>query len=173
MLDVMAYADGELSGADAARVEALLEKNDEARELALSMSAIGDVVRDHEAKREIDIADQVMSRVDKSSTTPPTDIERARLKRASRVRIGVAIATITALAAGVFIYKRSTEDDSAKSRPIMKAPTAVVQNTTPPTTGVSVEKVDTNQSVSVFYVDDETNKAPPTTVVWIDDQPTE
>jgi anti-sigma factor RsiW len=156
MLDVMAYADGELSGADADRVAALIEENPDARELVRSLGALGDFVRETEGSRSIDVIDQVMGRIG------PSDIERARLKRAARMRTGAVIVTLTALAAGVLLWQRSRTDDTAKSRPVAPPRAALAQ------TGVQVEQVDSPQSVSVFYVSDE-EANPPTTVVWIDD----
>jgi len=159
MLDVMAWADGELEGAEAARIKALVEKDEEAKELVRSFSALGDFVREADAKAKTpDLTDQVMAKV---VPTLPNEIERARLKRGMRMRVGAAVVTLTALAAGVFLYQRSHPNVSP----------VVGSNDTPvtaPATGVEVGQVDTSQhAVSVFYVPSE--KGPQTTVVWIDD----
>jgi len=164
MLDVMAFADGELEGKDADRVRALVEKNVDARELVRSVGALGDFVRASERESApqsaIDVSENVMQRI------APTPIERARLKRGMRMRAAAAVATVAVLAAGFAIYARSGHDETAKSRPIPAPPTAVAENK-----GVQVDTVDTPESVSVFYLDDEANKSP-TTVVWITDDET-
>lgn len=173
MLDVMAFTDGELEGDDAERVRTLIASSPEAQELVVSIGALGDFVRSESRSRQspspsvrgrVDVADEVMRRVG------PSEIERARLKRASRLRAGAVIVAITALAAGVLLYRRA-QDESARARPSQTAPTALALGTTP--SGVEVEHVDSPQSVSVFYIDDakenRTQTAAPTTVVWIDD----
>lgn len=156
MLDVMAWADGELSGADAERVKALVDKNEDAQELVRSLDALGEFVRAND-RPDIDVVESVLAKI------KPNDIERARLKRAARMRNGAVIVALAALAAGALVWHRSQQDPSAKSRPAISPPTALAQ------TGVQVEQVDSTQSVSVFYVSDENEKNTPTTVVWIDD----
>lgn len=160
MLDVMAWADGELEGAEAKRVEALIEKDKDAKELVRSFGALGDFVRDAESKSSKptpDLVDAVMAGIG------PNDIERARLKRGMRARVAAVAVTLTALAAGVFLYQRSQPPVD----PIGHAPIV------PAATGVEVGQVDTSQhAVAVFYVpSDEGSKGPETTVVWIDDTP--
>ena len=161
MLDVMAWADGELEGADADRVAALVEKDDEAKELVRSFGALGDFVREADSKAKTpDLTEQVMAKVG-----VPNDLERARLKRGMRTRVGAAVITLTALAAGVFLYQHSHPNvpvRGANDHP----PAPVAQAAT----GVEVGQVDTSQhAVSVFYVPSESEKGPETTVVWIDD----
>jgi anti-sigma factor RsiW len=157
MLDVMAWADGELEGAEAARIEALVAKDEEAKELVRSFGVLGDFVREADAKAKTpDLTAQVMARVG------PNDIERARLKRGMRTRVGAAVITLTALAAGVFLYQRSHPNVS----PVLGSNDTPL--TAPAKQGVEVGQVDTSQhAVSVFYVPSE--KGPETTVVWIDD----
>ncbi len=161
MLDVMAWADGELEGADAARIEALVEKDKEANELVRSIAALGDFVRDAESKSSRpspDVVEAVMAGIG------PNDIERARLKRGMRARVGVVAVMLTALAAGVFLYHRAHPTvDPVGGNNVPPIPV-------PAPTGVEVGQIDTSQhAVSVFYVPSE--KGPETTVVWIDDTP--
>lgn len=157
MLDVMAWADGELEGAEAARIQALVAKDEDAKELVRSFGALGDFVREADVKAKTpDLVEQVMARVG------PNDIERARLKRGMRMRVGATVVTLAALAAGVFLYQRSHPNVS----PVVGSNDMPV--TVPAKQGVEVGQVDTSQhAVSVFYVPSE--KGPETTVVWIDD----
>ena len=46
MMDLMAYADGELEGEALARIEALLQSNEAARNIVSAMGDLGDVVRE-------------------------------------------------------------------------------------------------------------------------------
>jgi anti-sigma factor RsiW len=159
MMDVMAWADGELEGAEAARIEALVEKDADAKELVQSIGVLGDFVREQDAKAKTpDLTERVMAKIG------PNDIERARLKRGMQTRVGAALVTLTALAAGVFLYQR-THTSVAPAVGNNDVPV-----TAPGPTGVEVGQVDTSQhAVSVFYVPSE--KGPETTVVWIDDTP--
>src|SRR5262249_47575648 len=100
MLAVMAYADGELEGPALAEVEALVSSNAQARELARAIEALGDGIR-QASVRSIDVADAVMARV------VPNDLDRARMRRAARMRVAVVGAALAALAAGVLFYVRS------------------------------------------------------------------
>jgi len=158
MLDVMAWADGELEGEEAARVEALIEKDADAKELVRSFGALGDFVRDtHEKQSAPDLSNEVMAKI------APNDIERARLKRGMRTRVGAAVATALALAAGFVIWQRThVEPTTGKNDvPVVNVPAP---------TGVEVGQVDSSQhAVSVFYVPSSEGKGPETTVVWIDD----
>ena len=81
LLDVMAYVDDELQ--DEARkteIEALIQSNADAKELVASMRALGDGVRAAQSVPKIDVTVAVMAKVS------PNDLDRARLKRQSRVR---------------------------------------------------------------------------------------
>jgi anti-sigma factor RsiW len=165
MLDVMAWADGELEGDEAARIEALIEKDSEAKELVRSFGALGDFVRTssfgtaHEKASTPDVSAEIMAKIG------PNDIERARLKRGMRTRVGAAVATALALAAGFLIWQRTHTNDQPTTGkndiPVVNVPAA---------TGVEVGQVDSSQhAVSVFYVPSSEEKGPETTVVWIDD----
>lgn len=173
VLDVMAWADGELEGADAARVEALVASNAEAQELVRSFDALGDFVRTSHHREQIaavGVADAVMAK------TKPNDIERARLKRAQKGRVVLIAATLAAIAAGVLVYARTQPValPNAHAPSANPAPLALSE-------GVQVDQVDgQDNGVSVFYVPaedpvpsdpDQAPKTPNTTVVWIDDTP--
>jgi hypothetical protein len=113
MLDLMAYADGELDESDVARVEKLLEESDEARrvlegmtgELAAGVSEwVAHSQDERAAKAGADsIADAVMSRAVAGGATVAS-LEDARKKREVRTRVAIAVAAIAAVAAAVFLY---------------------------------------------------------------------
>jgi len=177
VLDVMAYADGELAGDDEERVKALLEGSAEARELLASFGAIGDGVRSAVAPPEgIDIVAAVMARV------VPNELDRARLKRVGRTRMAVVGASLLAVAAAVALYIHQNGDaPTAKDEPHVKP--QVVQLPAPSDTapapgplalaahGVQIDSVDTATQVSVFYVpsSEGTSENSQSVVVWIDD----
>lgn len=176
VLDVMAYADGELAGDDEVRVKALLEGSAEARELLASFGAIGEGVRGAVAPPEgIDVVDTVMARV------VPNELDRARLKRIGRTRMVVVGASLLALAAAVVLYIHQNGDaPTAKDEPRVEP--RVVQVPVPSETapgplalstahGVEVDSVDTATQVSVFYVpsNEGTSENGQSVVVWIDD----
>ncbi len=170
MMDVMAYADGELEGEDLARVEKLLESSADAKELLASLAAIGDGVRTAHLVGAIDVRDAVMAKV------TPNDLDKARIKRTARTRMAVVGAAFVALAAGVMFYMRDANNDahrtansassSSSSQPALASAAA---------TGVQVDFVDTPTPVSVFYLPAQNTGAegktdtPPSVVVWVDD----
>ena len=130
MLELMAYADGELEGDDLARVEALVASSDEARRIVQSMGGVADWVRvaDEESPRREathrmadGIADGVMAQIAMSGASLPglaasstISLEAGRARRASRGvpqsrarRLAAAGAGLLALAAGTVLFLRS------------------------------------------------------------------
>jgi len=177
MLDVMAYADGELGGDDEARVRALLDESADAKELYASLQAIGDGVRRaaEPIDSDVDVADAVMRRIQ------PNDLDKARIRRTNRVRMGVVAASLVAIAAGVAFYVRQNgAGPQATNYPTSSSilPTAGSDTNALAslhTTGVEVDSVDTPESVSVFYVpaddpDPAAKGGGSTLVVWVDDK---
>jgi len=172
MLDVMAYADGELDGDDLERVRVLVETDAEAKELLASLRAIGDGVRQSFDVGDIDIRDVVMQKI------APNDLDKARLRRTARVRVAVVGAALVALAAAVLFYVRDINNGTVgKEAP---APTQSVLASAN-ATGVEVDFVDTPSAVSVFYMpasvsgaDEEgnTSEIAPSVVVWVNDDNT-
>lgn len=171
MLDVMAYVDGELEGEDAERVEALLDRSEEARELRASFGELSERVREIAKTPAIDVTKAVMAKV------APNDLDRARIKKQGRSRVVAVGATLLALAAAVTLYVRHAGDPTpgggSASAPITTTsanPVATVASLH----GVQVDSVDTaseGHSVSVFYVPngDEASESNSSVVVWIDD----
>lgn len=178
LLDVMSFADGELEGEDAERVEALVLANAEAKELVSSMKALGEGVRAIAAAAPtIDVASAVVALL------PPNDLDKARLKRQAQTRRLAVIATLTALAAGAYLYTRGEPEETPTATvptnpqqqqqpsvaPVPSAVTTVLaKNETP---GIQIDSVDTARPVSVFYVSpsDDNSSASSSVVVWIDD----
>lgn len=177
VMSVMAHADGELEGAEAEAARALVEESAEAKELFASMRALGDGVRSvAEAPAKVDLTDAVMAKV------VPNELDRARLKKQGRSRNVAVVVTLTALAAGAWLYSRNDDAPQTESAsqpqattPIVVTPnvtaprpaTSLASNDTPP---MEVDAVDTQRPVSVFYVspdDNGTNAA--SVVVWIDE----
>jgi hypothetical protein len=129
MLELMAYADGELEGADLARVEALVASSDEARRIVQSMGGVAEWVRVADAespRREAThrmadgIAVAVMAQIAMSAAaipgspaSPSISLDAARARRASRRypapgRLAAAGAGLLALAAGTVLFLRTS-----------------------------------------------------------------
>lgn len=131
MLDLMAYADGELDGAKVAHVETLLGANDEARLFVAELGGLSEVVtrtiEARVARFSIDVTAGVMSAIESGSlshealtirpATPPVvappaavapnnvrSLDAARQKR--RTAVGMVAAAL-AVAAGAFLVLRA------------------------------------------------------------------
>lgn len=174
MLDVMAYVDGELEGEAAARVEELLERSAEARELRASFGELSERVRQIAETPAIDVTKRVMAKV------APNDLDRARIKKASQTRVVAVGLTLVALAAAVVLYVKHGDPSvvSGNASATTTTTTAPTETATGPKLaalkGVQVDSVDTasaDRSVSVFYVPngDEPSESTSSVVVWIDD----
>jgi anti-sigma factor RsiW len=178
MFDVMAYADGELDRDGEARVRALVEQSAEAKELYASLQALGDGVRAVVDEPAVDVADVVMQRIQ------PNDLDKARIRRTNRVRMGVVAASLVAIAAGVAFYVRQNGEAQATNQPapthsilpiVAGSESNALASLHP--TGVEVDSVDTPSSVSVFYVpadgtEPSAKNGESTLVVWVDDKVT-
>src|SRR6478752_6585109 len=112
MMELMAYADGELDGADAARVEAFAATDATAQRFLADLGVLGTAVRAAEDLRATnahvdDVADVVMKRlaVIEAPTASVVSIE-ARRRTTSARTWGLAAAGL-ALAAGVALMVRS------------------------------------------------------------------
>ncbi len=175
MLDVMAYADGELEGEDGDRVAKLVEDDAEAAELFASLRAIGDGVRSSFDVPNIDVRDAVMREI------KPNDLDKARIKRTARTRMTVVGASLLAIAAAVAFYMREqAKETGAQNTPPTSSTQTVLASSS--ATGVEVDFVDTPSPVSVFYVPAEktmtgaegkTSETPDSVVVWVDDNAAE
>jgi anti-sigma factor RsiW len=192
MIDLMAYADGELQGDARARVEELVRTNDEARGVLDAMGALGDVVREGadaraEAASIDSIADDVIAKIERSEDTGrgsriPAPIAQARNGR--RMGTTVVIAAL-ALAAGVVFLVRAgappaataTRETPAAVRPSASSPleapsSAPAAVAATEDNGVDLEEVSsTENKVDVFFMPRASLGAAASVVVWIDDGP--
>jgi anti-sigma factor RsiW len=177
MTELMAYADGELSGDDAARVEALLERSEEARRVvaAIESPAIGvwleRASEERAAKAKADgIADAVMLRVAAevaSQAAAPravTSIHRRRV--VTTVAFGVL-----ALAAAGLIYVRSKGEPGKTLVAQISAPPATTTPAAEESQGIEVNEVEApSRDVSVYYIDPPAAQTNNTVVIWIGDE---
>jgi anti-sigma factor RsiW len=196
MIDLMAYADGELEADARARVDELLRTNDEARRVLDAMGALGDVVREGaDARAEAagidEIAEEVITRIERAEPTGKgtqivVPIAEARASREGRGgRVAVAIA-VFALAAGVFLVLRSNgtspvaDNAPHEPPPVVQpvSPSAPVAPSAVPAEvaaadddGVDLEEVSsTKNKVNVFFMPSGNAGAAASVVVWIDDR---
>jgi anti-sigma factor RsiW len=195
MMELMAYADGELEPAEMARVERLIAANADAKRLVESMGVLGRaVVEMHEAPHAAatdGLVDEIMARVEKeglprkSSMRPPKVVD-LRDRRENRVKVVGAVIAMVALAAGIVVTTRKANEDTP-SRQVATQPTAPGKTASPvatptapgtaaggggdtlATAGVDVEQVDSNRDVQVFYLPSSVQANASSVVVWIDD----
>jgi anti-sigma factor RsiW len=181
MLKLMAYADGELEGAERTEVEMLLASNVDAVAFIEQIAGLGELFEaGHEARSgkaiaSFDVADAVMARVteeDKKDLKPSVvtslAVARAREKKAARplaMKIGGGIAAALALAASIFLFVQHRAEET----PMAVSPTPAA--TQPGSngahgTGVAVESA--GKSVSVFYLPT-VNELSTNVVVWVDE----
>ncbi len=175
MMDVMAYADGELEGADLERITALVESDAEAKELFSSMRAIGDGVRSSFDVPKIDLGEVLMREI------KPNDLDKARIRRTARTRMFVVATALTALAAGILFYMRDRESQTTGQTGTGSGPSATSTESVLASSsekGVVLDFVDTPTPVTVFYVPAEsttsgaegkTSDTPQSVVVWVDE----
>jgi anti-sigma factor RsiW len=183
MLELMAYADGELPSADHARIEQLLASNDEARRVVGAIGELSEWVdeayEEPSAVLSNDIATVVMARVKSLPQTervaPVVDLASVRRTRI----LAVAVAAV-ALAAGVMLYNRGEPrtamgPDRATPPPIATLPATPPAPSAPPIEvaaagGVDVEHVESpSHEVSVFYLPAVAAANASSVVVWIGD----
>ncbi len=176
MLELMAFADGELDESDRERVEALLAKSSEARLVVETMRSTavpqwlaGEM---YDRSGADGIADAVMARIEASGATrdvaPPAKvvgIRSVRSSKGSRVQIvaGAVVAGL-ALAAGVTLYVSSTSSTSdVPKAPVASVGIPSVDVQPPPVTaaaaaqlpsqGVEVDDIDSpSRGFSVFEI---------------------
>lgn len=180
MMDLMAYADGELEGDDLARIESLVRTNDEARGVIEAMGVLGNHVRDSVDSKWIEqgaapIAIAVMAKLEAEPTVVkrrpsahPDNVRSLRTKRVMAVGVGVL-----AMAAAAMVFLRSNEQPETpmasgttetKPAEIVQGTGSAVAQASPPnqgtqggagsgTSGVDVEQVESpSHQVSVFYL---------------------
>lgn len=200
LLQLMAYADGELEGDDLASVEKLVAENAEAKRFVDSLGVLGNHIRfagDPEPKITLDgIADTVMARIDREERKANTqkrivvDLAQVRAERAQMAgrtgggawKVGAFVAAALAIAAGAIFMLRG-EQPGAQNTPQVQpqAHSALPQLPQLPkenvlasiAAGVDVESLDAPEAVSVFYVpavNAAANANASSVVVWIEDE---
>lgn len=175
MMKLMAYADGELEGAERTEAEMLLAGNVDAVSFIEQVAGLGELVElGHEARlgktiASFDVADAVMALAvnEKPAALPGVSslaAAREKKKKGNGLMIGAGIAAALALAASVFVFAQHHGEET----PMAQEP-APVQPATPsgvPGTGVAVESA--GRSVSVFYLPT-ANELSTSVVVWVDE----
>lgn len=197
LLDLMAYADGELEGADRERIEKLVADSAEAKAFVANLETLGASIRlagDKEPTITLDgIADTVLARAEREERRAHTqkrivvDLDQVRAgavrapkKRSAGWATPVAVAAgVLALAASITMLMRD-EKPGASTDPQRGAPPSATQPSPPQpkemlaalTEGVDVETVDAPQAVSVFYVPamNAVGANASSVVVWIEDE---
>lgn len=190
MMKLMAYADGELEGAELEEAQKLLASDPDSVRFVEQIAGLGDVVArgyDEGAGKTVarfDVADAVMASVGpaaKQNNVSSLDAarekaaEKGREKRGNGAKIGAGIAAALALAASLFLFAQHRTDEA----PMAGNDTPAVQGVQPGTvpaavsstggSGVTVSTVNSpGNAVSVFYLPT-ANELSTSVVVWVDE----
>jgi len=175
MMKLMAYADGELEGAERTEAEMLLASDVDAVSFIEQVAGLGQLIElGHEERvgktiRSFDVADVVMSltkEADKKDVKPSNvaSLAAAREKKGNGLKVGAGIVAALALAASIFVFMQHRSEET----PMATAPTPAVQPAPNgvPGTGVAIESA--GKSVSVFYLPT-ANELSTSVVVWVDE----
>jgi len=179
MMKLMAYADGELDGAERTEAEMLLASNVDAVTFIEQSAGLGELaLLGHDDRlgktiQAFDVADAVMaavrqdaaeSRQAKDGKSNVTSFAAAREKRRSGLKLGAGIAAALALAASVFVFVQHRNEET----PMAVAPTPATSPAASgaPGTGVAIESA--GKSVRVFYLPT-ANELSTSVVVWVDE----
>lgn len=180
---LMAYADGELSGNERLEVEVLLSTNEEARQFLAELGHLGGLVRaawenGPEAKTvaSFDVTTDVMKAIEaeKPAAAQVRSLDAAREKRAGKagggLRIGGAVVALLAAAAAVAVFARQpSETPVARSTPAITVPPSGAANAAQGGPGVEVEAVESpGSSVSVFHLPG-ASELSTSVVVWVEE----
>ena len=191
MMKLMAYADGELDGADLEEAHKLLATDVDASRFVEQIAGLGQLVslgyeaRSAKTVAKFDIADAVMAL---SSPAPAQETKQekkpaavsslaaAREKRGNGLKIGAGIAAALALAASIFVFaQHRTEETPMAKAPIVSPPVPVpypntgLASNSGAGNGVEVSTVESaGNSVSVFYLPS-ANELTTSVVVWVDE----
>jgi hypothetical protein len=199
MLQLMAFADGELEGEDRARIEALVAQSGEARQVVEAMRSpvIGTWLGQEMDARGVaadGIADAVMDSLVEAEPAAGGGggvvrlAERSRGRKGARVQVVAGVVVVTlALAAGVTLYVSSMDQGTERAKaPVASVETPSVDIQAPPapatavaqgpSQGVEVDEVDSpSRGFAVFEIPVGTGAAkaagPSSVVIMIDDDP--
>jgi hypothetical protein len=184
MMKLMAYADGELEGAERDEVERLLEKDADAKAFVSQLGGLGVYIRVGHKRRaktypQIDLADAIMAKVETITPEPKKEakavakvssLDAAREKRASRMKTGAVVAAALALAASIFLMTRQPNEAPMAQSPnktVAPTPNAPVVAAH---AAIEVNAVESSgQSVSVFYLPSAKDELSTDVVVWVEE----
>jgi anti-sigma factor RsiW len=187
MMKLMAYADGELEGAEKAEIEKLVDSDEEAARIVNAMLGLGDFVRvGHEDKvapvvAKVNLTDAIMKAVEKAEIEPAnakTNVTSLDAARAKKRNVGVGVVAALALAASIFFVMQNKPDEKPMaSKPVttqtpapqqMASVEAPSMNATT-SAGVEVQAFESpGHSVSVFYLPT-ANELSTSVTVWVDE----
>ena len=189
MMQLMAYADGELEGADKAEIEKLVASNEEAARVVDAMLGLGDYVREgHDASdakktvAKVNLTDAIMKKVEGAEIEPAkktdTNVRSLDAARAKKRNVGVGIVAALALAASIFaVMQNKPEEKPMASKPVpvqTVAPQQMASNELPAVNGTTSAGVEVQafespgHSVSVFYLPT-ANELSTSVTVWVDE----
>jgi anti-sigma factor RsiW len=165
MMDLMAYADGELDAEARARVEALVASSEEARRVVAEMGYVGDWVRaGYRVPESPNVVDDVMQRVDADKVV---DFVGARRKRRW---MGIGAGAVAAAAAWMLVARQGEQTPVAQNLPDTPSSASAQGAASNSGAGVDVEQVESAHQVSVFFVPAIAatgSSSASTVVVWI------
>lgn len=193
MMKLMAYADGELEGAEREEIEKLVDSDEEAARIVNAMLGLGDFVRVGNEQKvapivaKVDLTDAIMKSVEKAEIEPAetktkaTNVKSLDAARAKKRNVGVGVVAALALAASIFFVMQNKQDE----KPMASKPVPVQTQTGPaPQQMASVEAPSVNgttsagvevqafespgHSVSVFYLPT-ANELSTSVTVWVDE----
>lgn len=190
MMKLMAYADGELDGAEREEAEKLLATDSDSVRFVEQLGGLGELVElgyaatSGKTVAKFDVADAVMALAKPAERAASiTSLAAAREKKSgsaakSPAKVGVAIVAVLALAASVFLIAQHRTDETpmAKGPAVQQAtaqpaPEATVASNTSSGSGAGVDVSTVNSpgsSVSVFYLPT-ANELSTSIVVWVDE----
>jgi len=195
MLKLMAYADGELEGAELEEAQKLLASDPDSVRFVEQIAGLGEIVaQGHRAGAgktvaKFDVVDSVMALTKESGSEASeksakvTSIAAARnaagnKRGSSSVKIGAGIAAALALAASFFLFAQHRGDEAPMASNNMPAVQAVEPGPSNPIvaavstaggSGVTVSTVNSpGNAVSVFYLPT-ANELSTSVVVWVDE----
>ncbi|WP_394843072.1 hypothetical protein LZC95_39225 [Pendulispora brunnea] len=191
MLDLMAYADGELEGAAAERVAAWVARDAEAARWVEEFRTLSECIAVSESARPVPKAvDRIVDSVMEKATRYEVDRKPNADPKPIRMRRAVVAGTVSAalaLAASWFMFFRTPDfpETSAPTTVASTAPAAPSEPETPGTEpsavaaapenevtpgGVELEQVESpSREISVFYVPAVSGESASSVVVWIGD----
>lgn len=194
ILDLMAYADGQLDGGSAKRIEKLVARDEEARKVLESMQTLTECIQIVEGDRpetHVDV-DGIVDSVMKTISTLPIPVDEERPRKLLRAGTAGVVSFLVAIAAGWALFgppnDPPTKEQLAAAETVLASrkprvltpvpvapPQAVAAKEPAPLEpgGVELDHVESpSHEVSVFYVPaiavSEENTST-SVVVWIGD----